>query len=293
MLIDFGLKGYRDFPQLNFDWDKTEVVKDYGMCEVLSIAHNMVSFRFKKDLNELNSNNTLRIKTSTGKVFYFRYEYKMVKEGDMQLRGGVWLTQNPKNIDRSNISVSEINVPMVQNGNIDVCFIGFSDNRWSGFRSLRKDLKQQNQDINFIGSKQDVYGYAYEPAQINKELGYLVEYLDQFPKSDIYILFFETLDISQNREVWEYLVKGLSKKGKKIYLNTWPELKESQKNIEIQKINLLLSEIAVSNDKVEILELNGRNDIGATLLDNGQYFLDNFGYQFYKKEILEHIEGKK
>ncbi len=110
---------------------------------------------------------------------------------------------------------------------------------------------------------------------------------------DIYILFFETLEINENWEVWEHLVDGLSEKGQNIYLNTWPELKENpKKNLKVKKINSVLREIAISNDKVEILELSGRNGIGATLLDNGQFFLDNLGYQLYKKEILEHIEGK-
>ncbi len=133
MLIDFSLKGYREFPQLYFDWDKTELVKDYGKCEFMSLAHNKVILRHKEALIDLNSDNTLKIKTSKGNLFYFRYEYKIVKDGNLQLRGGVWLTQQPKNIRESTISVSEIHLPMVQNGNTDICFIGFSENKWGGF----------------------------------------------------------------------------------------------------------------------------------------------------------------
>lgn len=292
VIIDFSLKGHREFPQLNYDWDKTELVKDHGRCELISFAHNKVDLRLKDGLKELNNNNTLKIKTNKGKVFYFRYEYKMVKGDSIMLRGGVWLTQHPKNIDESNILVSEIKTPIVQNGNINVCFIGLTDNKWGGFRSLRRDLKLKYQSINFTGPTQDIYGYPYVPAKINKDGGFLASDFDPFPKADIYIVFFETLDISKDRVVWDHFIEGISIKSQLILLNSWPELKGIDKNEEIQNMNLLLHEIAIDNDKVKIIELNGQG-AGATLLDNGQYFMDNKGYQLYKKEILENINIEK
>ncbi|RTE54863.1 hypothetical protein EHW67_06790 [Arenibacter aquaticus] len=293
MFIDFSLKGHREFPQLNFDWDRTELIMDYGECELISLAHNTVNLRYKKNLNDLNNNNTLKIKTSKGKLYYFRYEYKLVKDGIIQLRGGVWLTQQPKNLRQTTISVSEIHLPIMQNGDINICFIGFSDNKWGGFRSIRKYMKQKNHDINFIGPKQDIYGYPYMPVPVNKGIEFLVKNINNIPNADIYIIFIESLKTSKNRQVWSQLADGLSKKGQKTYLNTWPELKENPKNEEIRKMNKLLQEIATCHKNIKIMELNGFNDAGATILDNGQYFLNNSGYKLYKKIILEQIEDKK
>ena len=293
MIIDFSLKGPREFPQLNFDWGRMELIKDYGECELISLAHNTLNLMHNESLNDLNSNNTLKIKTSKGKLYYFRYEYKIVKDGIIHLRGGVWLTQQPINLRETTISIREIHLPMIQNGDINICFIGFSDNKWGGFRSIRKDIKQKNHHINFIGPKQDIYGYPYMPVPVNKGLGLLVKNISKIPNADIYIIFIESLETSKNRDVWNQLADGLSKKCQMIYLNTWPELMENSKNEEIRKMNKLLQEISESHENIKILELDGLNGAGATILDNGHYFLDNSGYQLYKKKILEQIGGKK
>jgi len=293
MLIDFDLKGHREFPQLNFDWNRIELIKDYGSYELISLAHNSVSLKHRKDLNGLSSNNTLKIKTNKGKIYYFRYEYKLVKDANIQLRGGVWLTQQPKNFKKSIISISEVHLPMVKNGDINICFLGYSDNKWGGYRSIMKDLKQKNQDINFIGPKQDVYGYPYMPINVKKGLGAVVENLNQLPKTDIYIVFIESIATYKNREVWIQFVEEITKMGQIIYLNTWPELEGNPKNVEIRKINKLLRDISESNENIKILELNGHNGATATMLENGQYFMDNSGYKLYKKKILEQIERKR
>ncbi len=131
------------------------------------------------------------------------------------------------------------------------------------------------------------------PIQINKNQEFSAKNLNKFPTVDVYIIFVESLGMFKNRKAWNQFVERLSKKGQLIYLNTWPELRGNSKNEEIQKINIFLHEISASYENVQLLELNGLNGAGATILETGHYSLDNSGYQLYKKLILEQIESKK
>lgn len=291
MLIDFRLNGNREFPQLNFDWHKEELIKSHGNCKLISLTHNTVSLGYKKELNDLEHYNTLKIKGPNNETCYFRYEYKLMKDNIVQLKGGVWLTQQPKHLNHSMVSVSEVYVPMIKNGNVNVCLVSVSDNKWGWIRSLKKDVKQKNKNINFIGPVQNVYGYSYMPIQLNKKLEFVSENSLEFPNVDVYIVFIESIKVSKNIEVWHKFISQFVEKGAMIYLNTLPELNERVENNDIKKINTLIHELSLSNDNIKILELDEQNGVKGTLSENGNYALNNFGYQLYKELILEQIES--
>ncbi|SFW63940.1 hypothetical protein SAMN02927921_02898 [Sinomicrobium oceani] len=282
ILIDFKVKGYREFPQMDFDWEKKELINRYGVKRIYFVTHNSVGIEYDKDdLSHVENSNTIELITSEGKKYYFRHEYKIVRDSVLFLKGGIWLTKIPENKNIKKAEVNEIKLNYKRNNEgINVCFIGNTDNKWGRYRSLRRSIKMKNREVNFIGSKQDIYGYFYDPVDYKKDYFHT-------PNVSFYIVFLGKLSEKKDFYKYEKLINKLLLRNGKVIINTWPQI-NCKLNPMILKKNQFMKQWN-ENEKIILIDLENLVG-GSEIREDNTYDLSKEGYRVYIKEILKSIE---
>lgn len=285
---DFKNKGYREFPQLIYDWGHKRMIRDYGNSKTYKLNHNTLSLYYNRKLEKVNEKNTIEVLDERCRPFYFRFMYKQIMDSLIEFKGGVWLTQIPKN-NIGEASLREVNIPTVIKGdNISVGFVGLTNDKWGGFKTIRKSIKFSYPKINFRGNQKDLFGFEYSTLNVNSaDFQNKVTILD---KCEVVVIL---IDKIPEDEDLENLQKILSlTKDKPILVHTWP-LVGSIKVDKLEKANNFIKKLHKKNQFVFVLDLKGVHEQLAQHDENRGYFLTSFGYSLFKTGVIEFVGNHK
>ena len=116
-----------------------------------------------------------------------------------------------------------------------------------------------DREVNFVGSKRDVYNYAHE-AEAGKSILELKTEIEPIENADFYILFFGEKDVNlelfEVKEAYEAVIDNMLEKqlAKKIILISLPPYLNQTSSIKRLAYNQELKQLADLNPKVLYLD---------------------------------------
>lgn len=285
---DFKSKGYREFPQLIYNWNRKRIIRDYGNSKTYKLNHNTLSLYYNRRLEKVNEKNTIELLDERCRPFYFRFMYKQVMDSLIEFKGGVWLTQIPKN-NIGEVSLREVDIPtVIRDNNIRVGFVGLTNDKWGGFKTIRRNIKFSYPKINFTGDRKDLFGFEYSTLNVTS-----ADYQNKLTVLDQCEVVVILIDKIPEDEDLENLQKVLSlTKDKPFLVHTWP-LVGSIKIDKLEKANNFIKKLHEKNQFVFVLDLKEGHEQLAQYDENRGYFLTSFGYSLFKTEVIEFIGNHK
>ncbi|MEW2920661.1 hypothetical protein AB1A65_04280 [Muricauda sp. ANG21] len=285
---DFNKKGYHEFPQLIYDWDQKRTIKDHGNTRTYKLSHNTLGLYYNRSLESIHENNTIEVLDERGRPFYFRFMYKQIMDSIIEFKGGIWLTQIPKK-KLGEVRLKEVDIPLIiKDHKISVGFIGITNDKWGGFKTIRKNIKFSYPKINFLGNQKDVFGFEYSTLDITPE-GY--ENNVEVPEQcEIVMILIDKIPEDEDLESIQKLLSAT--KDKLLLVHTWP-LVESMKAEKLEKANNLVRKLNEKNQNIFVIDLKGGSEELAQYDENKGYFLTSFGYSLFKTEVIEIIGNYK
>jgi lysophospholipase L1-like esterase len=185
---------------------------------------------------EFNFNNIYQIKDSLNNKYYLRFGWVSFKDNETVFSNLKWINNNkPKEIDNfSDFEFTVVDIDYIQFGNISLCTIGDSQTWWSNAQNLRKFINQSIDDLIFIGSNTDIFGYGHEGEGGNNS-SELIKRINNIPKADYYTLLIGTNDWKNDIEttflniveITDYLMK-LNSNAKILYLTPIPTVNKER-----------------------------------------------------------------
>jgi len=277
------------FYQAHYDWKNLKILNKIDAVKIDSVSYNYLQLQTSKTKPDFDNQLTYKIE-SQGESYFFRYEYAIKKGNTFIFKRLEWLTDKPEDLSR-NVKLFSVDLPLYKNQKITAVTIG---DEWifeNDAKYLRRKLSQKLA-VDFIGSKKDVFNYAYEG---NKHLSTsdIAKIIDTLPEADYLILFFDgkvktemATDIENNIRKMAHQIN--QKKYKKVFWINMPEAKELKIKNTYAVINNTLNQIKSS--KITIINTNDLLKPIKNYQLSGLAYLNKSGYEkiadFIEKRII-------
>jgi hypothetical protein len=288
LIIDFSIKGKRDFFQLNYDWNfkQTMQVVEKIKIDTVSYDYLKITITSPQDYSPLNTNTTYCLNDK----YYFRST--SIEKGQEQItfKGVYWINIVPKNNTQSN-RLAVLNLPMIQNGSRSICMIGDSQVTWLEGKYTRRDILKKVKNGRFIGNSKDLFGYAYQ-AQLLNNTETILDHIGELPLADTYVLFIGAHEPIKNdiaHNIKNIVASILNKKSKLILVIPPNYIHKSLLNTQkIIKITYLQYK---ENPHVKIIDLSSIiENPNLFLMDDGIH-LNLFGHQTLTKHLIDALNN--
>ncbi|WP_299098144.1 SGNH/GDSL hydrolase family protein [uncultured Winogradskyella sp.] len=243
---------------------------------IFSKEHGNISspVQYNNLKNEFNFNSIYRFKDSLQNAFFFRFGWVSFKENQSVLSNIEWIGKAPQEFeDFKKINFKIVDIDFIQFGTTSLCTIGDSQTWWSNAQNLRKYINDTNENLIFVGSNTDIFGYGHEGEGGNNS-SELLNRIDNIPSADFYTLLLGTNDWKNNIEttfinitkITEHLTL-LNPKAKILYLTPIPTTNKKRDlfNIDLSK---KLIEKFKENKQIIVLDLRKK------ILDNENWEKD-------------------
>lgn len=256
--------------------------------------------RYNNDLDDFNFNGIYKLTDSQGAVYYFRFGWMEFEIGRTIFSDVEWLQKMPPQKETVyNISTVEIN--FVQEGYITVSTIGDSQTWWKKSQNLRRKMDRNFQDLLFVGSNTDIYGYPHEGEGGNTTQN-VIERFEYIPEADIYTVLLGANDFDHEISIEKAsdnliqiftMINNKYPESEIIYISPFPspneELYQYGNNLQESVLNKIgdleniyffnFKEIMVSNE-------NWKNEYFADI-----FHLNEKGVELLAKELSEIIKS--
>lgn len=292
LTLDFYLKSKRYFPQLNFNWSNITIINTFKNIQIDSLGINYLSVKNNTqiDVDRLDFQNTFSINNK----YYFRCKTIKVKDDNLIFSGGYWINTLPKTIS-NNVTLEEIDLPLIQNGDINVCMIGDSQLTYKTGKFTRQKLYSNLKNITFVGNEKDLYAYPYCATTLNNTSN-LLETFDRIPNADIYIIYLGAHE--KNIELFKKnitnIINRLNNKNKRLLLVIPPKYKNPNKKGIYQAVKNIYINYE-SNPNVEVINLSELTEESSRILLPDGIHLNKYGHQLFIEILtnqLKKYEGK-
>lgn len=219
--------------------------------------------RYRNDLEEFNFNGLYKITSENGEKYYFRFGW-MEYENDRTIFSNVRWLKNVPPLNEETYNFTTVEIDFIQEGFTSVCNIGDSQTWWKTSQYFRKSMNYYFEDLIFVGSNTDIYGYGHEGEGGNKTSDVL-ERIDLIPEADYYTVLLGTNDYKRNNDLAFRNIITLFEKltdsfpdSKIIYISPLPSDKESRNEFNSILEAKILQEIM---DKSNIIYVNIARDM--------------------------------
>lgn len=258
--IDFMVSGKKKFFQLYYSWGEEKVLRDLGSVQLDSVSYNYVGLSgtdFTPDPQR-----TYKL-TLDSKSYYFRYVFVESSENHLAFKGVEYVTGVPQIVNKT-YQLEEVWLPLKEVEGPSVLTLGDRLLIANEAKYYRKDLGQIAYPIQFIGSKYDVFNFAYEAdkAATSSDLLTLAPTL---PKADTYIIMYgenEDASTEQFAKQSEELLDALLEKNPEtiIVLGLPPSL-DNALDVHHAQFNSVLRKLSIAK--------------GIVFIDTYQVFSEN------------------
>lgn len=214
--------------------------------------------------NEFNFNNIYKIRDALNNEYYFRFGWVSYIDGKSVFSQVNWIDEvsPPKNNSFVKFDFSVVDIRYIQFGNKTLCTIGDSQTWFSNAQNLRRLINEGNEDLIFIGSNTDIYGYGHEGEGGNTTTQ-LLDRINNIPLADYYTLLIGTNDFKDDidlaylnvLELLNYLT-SFNPKAEIFYLTPLPTTNPARDDFNRQLFNRISSELKKKNN-VTVLEVGG------------------------------------
>lgn len=273
---------------------------------IFNKAHGIISSptEYNNLSNEFNFNNIYQIKDSLQNVYYFRFGWVSYEENQTLFSNIQWLKNiKPKEFKSfTDFEFSVVEIDFIQFGKKTLCTIGDSQTWYSKAQHLRTDINAINEDLIFIGTNTDIFGYGHE-GEGGNSTDKLLSRMHNIPKADYYTLLIGTNDYKGNidtsysniLEITNH-IKSLNPEALLFYLTPIPT---KDKDRDDFNKNLSRRLLAKFNGSRQIIVL----DLGKKMRENKDWEVDYLGHdglhqntsgvQFMARLIGEKTKGIK
>lgn len=267
----------------HYDFKKLETLHSMGNFK-LKIREKQITFHpshkriqepllYPENFEVFNFNGVYKIQQK-GKPFYFRFGW-LVYEGEKNIFKHLqWLDKKPVFSGKyESYTIQSVQIPFVQYGSISLCTIGDSQTWFSKAQKLRKYINEFDEDIIFVGSNNDVYGYPHD-GEGGNDTKKLLKRIHRIPAADYYTLLIGTNDWNKNFDkAYEntlLIVSDLLKRhpnSKVLYLTPLPTTNKPRDIFNLRLSKKLITAFSKMN-RVKIL------DLGKKMRDNHNWETD-------------------
>jgi len=216
-------------------------VKGDAIC--FNAEHGSISSptKYNNLYDEFNFNNIYQIEDSLSNVYHFRFGWCSYKDGETIFTNVKWIgdIRPHEKDDFIDFHFSVVDIDFVQFGKMTLCTIGDSQTWWDKAQCVRRYINESFDELIFIGSNTDVFGYGHEGEGGNSTMQ-LLERIDKIPKADYYTLLIGTNDwkgdvettFDNILEVTNYLA-ALNPGAKILYITPIPTTNEPRDSFNI------------------------------------------------------------
>lgn len=207
--IDFKVNGENRFEQLRYNWSHLKTVKNLGLFTITEITFDEIKFQEDSIFPKINFNNTLAIEAKN-EIHYFKAQNIFKIKNGFKIVGGWWLNGMPKLDENKTVaSLQEVDLPIIQGGNRKVLMLGGEQAFLNEGKRLRKFIYEQDKEVVFVGSKNDVFGYPHD-CEINMSYQTILENWNNLPTSQVIVVWVEPKQ--QDTLLFENTISEFSKK---------------------------------------------------------------------------------
>lgn len=292
------------FHQHNFEWSSEDEIKDLGHIHISKIGFDFIEIKNQSlslTMSSFNPNAIYKL-TTNEELLYFKYANILQKDSTTLLASLNWLNHPPQDYGIKNGSLKEVNIPFKDKGNTVVQMIGSSNIWWNEGKRLRYLMNSKNDQLSFVGSNSDAYGFKHEGffassfSELNDKINilpaniYIIVVFSDYSNGDNHTLSSLQTTISKIKEV--------SKNSSIIIVTPFPSSKPEydKKNLRLRSSLLKLPTSETPNllviDSYEIYETLPINQV----LLNDSVNLSAKGYSLLAKNLsnaISKISDKK
>ncbi|SEA60962.1 SGNH/GDSL hydrolase family protein [Bizionia paragorgiae] len=250
---------------------------------------------------EFNFNNIYQIKDRLENTYYFRFGWDLFYENENIFTNVEWIgDMKPKQTENFiDFNFQIVDIDYIQFGKKTLCTIGDSQTWWNKAQSLRKYINESFNELIFIGSNTDIYGYGHE-GEGGNSVSQLSKRIDNIPYSDYYTLLIGTNNEGSDIEttandivkITNHLVK-LNPDAKILYLTPIPTTNESRDLFNRNLCENILLKFK-NNENIIILDLGTKmrenKNWKSDYLENDGLHQSDKGVRFMSKLIGEKIK---
>lgn len=291
---------YRDldkkFYQFNYKWSLEQTIKEFGDIDVVDIGFDYIELKrvppFQEDSFDYNS--IYKLHTKNGSL-YFKSAKIIQTDSSILLARLNWLNRPPKDYKIEEALLKEVYIPFNDKGDILVQMIGNQKIWMDEGRRLRYLMNDQNDQLSFVGTNSDAYGFKHE-GYSSKSLSDLNEKIKILP-ANIYVL--QIFSDSENNDdnilsaLDSIIEKILSKNEASsiIIITPFPSLNIQHNERNLRLRDLLVNQAFLSSDTIIMLDAykiysEDLND--ETFLNDGIGFTIK-GYSILAKSLTDVI----
>jgi lysophospholipase L1-like esterase len=265
----------KDFYNLN----NNKIIHNIGKFNVL-VQNDKIIFdethgrietplKYNNLYNEFNFNNIYEIKDILGNKYFFRFGWVSFNDEKSMFTGVIWIDDNIPKLNNiyTEFDFSVVDIKYVQFGSTSLCTIGDSQTWFSRAQNLRKFINEANDELIFVGSNTDIYGYGHEGEGGDKTIQ-LLNRINNIPRTDYYTLLIGTNDYWYDLEtarvnilkVVSYL-SNFNPKAKIFYLSPLPTTNEVRDNFNTNLYKKLIDDFSKMKNVIVL-------DVGEKMRQN-------------------------
>ncbi|WP_343486903.1 GDSL-type esterase/lipase family protein [Allomuricauda sp. d1] len=292
MSIEFAIESPKEFLVLKYNWKEKRTTNTIKKVLVDSMSPDFLRLtNVPLPDQQQFSNYTAYSLDSGNRESYFRCTtVEQSASGAAIFKGVVWINRIPR-IEKKYMTLKTVELPLLQKGNSTVVTIGDSHFIWRDARSLRKELSLKNDNIKFVGSFKDSYGFPHE-AKVFDSSKDLLARIDGIPDAATYIFFFGAHD--KNKDIKEVETQICTIFEKTIERNPQSRLVAitlpPAPNPKVEAHNLRFNrslENCASKSGVSIIDLHHLFDDERGYLRNDGVHLNQYGNNLLVRELLK------
>lgn len=258
----------------------------------------LAPLEYLNNLEKFNFNGIYSLENRDGDYYYFRFGWVEIDDGGTKFLNVNWINGKPISTKEMIFDISTVDIEFLQEGFISVCNIGASQNWWKSSQNLRRYMNYYYDDLFFVGSNTDIYGYGHEAEGGNGTEAVLKRF-DFIPKADYYTVLLGVNDyrddvIRVSRNLIE-LFTFLSEKfpdSKIIYISPFPtpieRISVFNRKLEMEVLNFIDGKPNYFYfDFKEKIKMN--NNWLESLYEDPLH-LNKTGVDFFAKELTDELK---
>lgn len=278
--------------QLQFDWDKKEIIYKIKHLKIDSLSYNYLSLSGAESFYQPNNQNTYSLTYPNGKVYFFRFINSENIENNIEFKAVEWLTGIPDFSD-AEVKLEELKVPLLKKNGYSILTLGDEFLIKDEAKYYRKKIASET-DVNFLGSQTDVFNFKHD-ATFNGDWNFIYNEITKIDTAQVYIISAgideQVLAQADLKFKLNAILNELAnrKSTQKIIWVNAPFVKNSSKNELNRSFNQILMNL--NNEKLQILDAYSifKNEkINYLMSDSVQ--LNKFGYELLAIKTIELLQ---
>lgn len=255
-----------------FDFKNEKSITELGVYSIDYFLEDKIIFNKKHGdirdktlydnrVNELNFDGTYKLTNINNSLEIYSFKFGFHGFDSRTILTYVnWISETPIIESGGEFRIEVVKVPFVQHGKIKVCTIGDSQTWWGHAGKLREELNKLNENLLFVGSSQDPFGYPHD-GEGGNNTKQVLNRISKIPDADYYTLLLGTNDfkgdiVNSERNILEITNTLLKKfpQSKILYITPLTTTNKERDEFNTNLKNVLISKFN-TNDRIDIIDV--------------------------------------